>query len=479
MAVFPPEEKFATPTDAATPIYFVAAADFFADQALPESARLLAKATRFEPKPNKIFWFSEADRPALAFLGEAPAKADPFAAGLLGHSLPGGVYAFANRPADPAQAALSFLLGAHKFTRYKKPGDSARLVAPEGVDADQIEAIASAVALGRDLIDTPANDLGPQELEAAIHAVAESFSAEVTTISGEKLAKNFPLIQAVGKGSPRAPRLVDLRWNAKASRKLTLVGKGVIFDSGGLDIKPDAAMLLMKKDMGGAAAALAAASMIMAAGLDVALRLIVPIVENAVSGEAFRPGDVYVSRKGLSVEIGNTDAEGRLILADALALADEEAPELLIDFATLTGAARVALGPDLPPFFTDDDALAARIEKIGAEIHDPVWRLPLWRGYEAKLDGKIADLTNAPAGGMAGAITAALFLRRFVDKTPSHVHFDIYGWTPTARPGRPEGGEVQAARLIFALAREMFGVAPERPGEKSVKKSSKKSARKS
>lgn len=475
MADCPSEPKFADPTDAATPIFFVPAAEFFSDAATPEAARSLAEQTRFEPKPNRIFWFSEAGRPAAVFCGDAAAKADPFAAGLLGRDLPAGVYAFANRPSDPAQAALAFLLGAHKFSRYKKPHESARLVAPEGVDAAQIEAVASAVALGRDLIDTPANDLGPDELEAAIVTVGQKFGAKVAVVAGEKLAKNFPLIQAVGKGSPRAPRLVDLRWNAKAAKKLTLVGKGVIFDSGGLDIKPDSAMLLMKKDMGGAAAALAAARMIMAAHLDVALRLIVPIVENAVSGEAFRPGDVYPSRKGLSVEIGNTDAEGRLILADALTLADEEAPDLLIDFATLTGAARVALGPDLPPFFTDDDELALHIARLGGAVHDPVWRLPLWKGYENKLDGKIADLTNAPAGGMAGAITAALFLRRFVDQAKAYVHFDIYGWTPAPKPGRPEGGEVQASRLIFALAREIFGVAAEAPKEPKPKKPAKKS----
>jgi leucyl aminopeptidase len=319
--------------------------------------------------------------------------------------------------------------------------------------------MASCIAFGRDLIDTPANDLGPDELEAAALGLAEAYGAKAKVIRGKALERDFPLIQAVGKGSPREPRLVELRWKPKRKRKMTLVGKGVCFDSGGLDIKPESAMGLMKKDMGGAAAALSAAALIMAGNLDVSLRLLIPIVENSVSGEAFRPGDVYRSRKGLTVEIGNTDAEGRLVLADALALADEEKPELLIDFATLTGAARVALGPDLPPFFTDDDALAEAISRHGFAVNDPVWRLPLWQPYASKVDGKIADLNNAPAGGMAGAITAALFLRRFVSKGVSWAHFDLYGWTPSARPGRPEGGEAQAARLIFSLAREKFGTA--------------------
>jgi leucyl aminopeptidase len=271
------------------------------------------------------------------------------------------------------------------------------------------------------------------------------------------LERDFPLILAVGKGSSRPPRLVDINWGAEDAPKVTLVGKGVCFDSGGLDIKPGGAMGLMKKDMGGAAAALALASMVMDAGLPVRLRVILPIVENSISGDAFRPGDIYPSRKGLSVEIGNTDAEGRLVLADALALADEDAPDLLIDFATLTGAARVALGPDLPPFFTDDEDLAAAIARHGGLTNDPVWRLPLWRPYASMLDAKIADLNNAPTGGFAGAITAALFLQRFVDPQRRWAHFDIYGWRPSALPGRPEGGEAQAARLLYSLIEEKYG----------------------
>ncbi len=462
-----PKLKFANPKEKSVAVWLADPKDFAQASAAPEKeanlpgeALRFATATRFEAKSGRLMWFVAADgEPGAVFFVEAGDKADPFQPGELANLLPAGVYRFATAPRRPDLAALAFLLGGRRFLRYRSPREAPRLIAPEGVDAAEIESIASAVAFARDLIDTPANDLGPDELEEALRALAETFGAKVSTIRGEKLARDFPLIHAVGKGSPRAPRLVDLRWKPKRARRLTLVGKGVCFDSGGLDIKPESAMALMKKDMGGAAAAIAAAAMIMAANLDVSLRLLVPIVENSVSGEAFRPGDIYASREGLTVEVGNTDAEGRLILADALALADEDKPELLVDFATLTGAARVALGPDLPPFFTDDEKLAADIARHGAEVNDPVWRLPLWSGYDTKLDGKVAQLTNAPAGGMAGAITAALFLRRFVTKSPAWVHFDIYGWTPAARPGRPEGGEAQAARLIFSLAKEKFAKA--------------------
>jgi leucyl aminopeptidase len=279
-------------------------------------------------------------------------------------------------------------------------------------------------------------------------------------ILGEDLlAQNFPMIHAVGRAATEAPRLIDLRWGDANAPKVTLVGKGVAFDTGGLDIKPSASMLLMKKDMGGAAAALACADMIMGAGLRVRLRVLIPAVENAISASSFRPGDVLQSRKGLTVEIGNTDAEGRLILADALALADEESPDLLVDFATLTGAARVALGPDLPPAYTEDEALASALARLGPAVADPVWRMPLWPPYQRMLESKIADLNNAPSGGFAGSITAALFLRRFVTAARAHLHLDIYAWNPSTKPGRPEGGEVQGARLIYALLRERYGVA--------------------
>jgi leucyl aminopeptidase len=465
--------RFADPTETAAPIWLVPAGKLAAalealdasaentpkQEILPREALAFAAVTRFDAKPGRSFTFVREGAPGVVFCLDDDPSADPFQPGALATQLQSGVYRFVGSPPRPELAALAFLLGGHRFSRYKNPRETARLVAPEGIDAGAVETMADCVALARDLIDTPANDMGPDELEAAILGVAEKFGAEARVIGGEELARDFPLIHAVGKGSPRAPRLVDLRWRAGRARKMTLVGKGVCFDSGGLDIKPESAMGLMKKDMGGAASALAASAMIMAANVDVSLRLLVPIVENSVSGEAFRPGDVYRSRKGLTVEIGNTDAEGRLILADALALADEEKPDLLVDFATLTGAARVALGPDLPPFYTDDEALAGAILRAGDHVNDPVWRLPLWKAYDSKLDGKIADLNNAPPGGMAGSIVAALFLRRFVSKGASWAHFDIYGWTPAAKPGRPEGGEAQAARLVLQLAREKFGTA--------------------
>jgi leucyl aminopeptidase len=330
-------------------------------------------------------------------------------------------------------------------------------VVPDGVDADEVSRIAGAVALGRDLVNTPANDLLPDGLEAAARALAERHGARVAVTAGDDLLAGFPMIHAVGRASSVAPRLIDMVHGPEDGPKITIVGKGVCFDTGGLNIKPDASMLLMKKDMGGAAAALALADMVMGSGLPIRLRVLVPAVENAISGNAFRPGDVLPSRKGLTVEIGNTDAEGRLILADALALADEEAPELVVDFATLTGAARVALGPDLPPFMTEDDALAADLDRLSQAVNDPVWRLPLWPPYASMLDSKVADINHISGGAFAGSITAALFLRRFVTSARAHVHFDIFAWTPKAGPGRPEGGEVQAARLIYALLKERYG----------------------
>ncbi|MBY0260374.1 MAG: leucyl aminopeptidase family protein [Methylobacterium sp.] len=377
----------------------------------------------------------------------------PMLAGKLPRALPPGTYRFtAAEGFDAAAATLAWLLGSYRFGRYRDAEpERPALVAPEGVDAEALVRIATAVANGRDLINTPANDLGPAEIEAAVRAVAERHGATVSVVSGADLARDFPLVHTVGSSSPRAPRLIDLTWGPTDAPRVTLVGKGVAFDTGGLDIKPSSAMLLMKKDMGGSAAALAAADMVMGSGLRLRLRLIVPAVENAVSGDAFRPGDVIRSRSGLTVEIGNTDAEGRLILADALALADAETPELLIDFATLTGAARVALGPDLPAFFTEDDALADAVSAAGAACADPVWRLPLHKPYASLLDSKVADLNNVSGGPFAGAITAALFLRRFAPATRAHVHFDLYGWNPSTKPGRPEGGEVQTARLVHAL----------------------------
>ena len=352
---------------------------------------------------------------------------------------------------------LGWALGCYRFGRYKTRDEaSAVLCVPPGVDAARLERIVEAVTLARDLVNTPANDLGPEALEAAALGLARRHGADTRVWSGAALREGFPLIHAVGQAAAEPPRLVDFTWGAADAPRVTLVGKGVTFDTGGLDIKPDAAMLLMKKDMAGSATALALAHMIMDAGLRVRLRVLLPIVENAISASAFRPGDVYRSRKGLTVEIGNTDAEGRLILADALALACEEKPALLFDFATLTGAARVALGPDLPPFYTDDDGLADGIQRFGRSAHDPVWRMPLWQPYDALLDGKVADLNNISGGPFAGSVTAALFLRRFVEPGVAWAHFDIFGWTPVAKPGRPEGGETQTARLLYDLLADRY-----------------------
>ncbi|MDP3407369.1 M17 family metallopeptidase [Bosea sp. (in: a-proteobacteria)] len=429
---------------------------------LPLEARRFAEAQGFTAGPGQHVVLPDASGAVAAVLlgveGADARRRDPFAPGRLAALLPAGDYVLSGEMGDPDLAALGWLLQGYRFERYRKPAPAtARLVLPEGMDGEDLLRMAGSVALARDLVNTPANDMGPAEIEAAIRALGDEAGAVVTAIVGDDLiARNFPMIHAVGRASPRAPRLIDLVWGDPAHPKVTLVGKGVAFDTGGLDLKPSAGMLLMKKDMGGAAAAIAAARMIMLAELPVRLRLLVPAVENAVSGSSFRPGDVLLSRKGLSVEIGNTDAEGRLILADALALADEEAPELLIDYATLTGAARTALGPELPPFYTHDDGLASEIMRLGQAVNDPVWRMPLWSPYERMLDSRIADLNHVSGGSFAGSVTAALFLNRFVEKTDSYAHFDIYAWNPSPKPGRPEGGECQAARLTYALVRQLY-----------------------
>ncbi|MCJ2014677.1 leucyl aminopeptidase family protein [Methylobacterium sp. J-076] len=428
---------------------------------LTAAERAFAWATGFTGKAGSLAFLPAADGNlgrVLFGLGDPDAPgADALAAGRLPGLLPVGAYRLDGAP-DPALAALAWLLGSYHFARYRK-GESAKacLVAPEGIDGPEVRRIAAAVAMGRDLVNTPANDLGPAEIEAAARALAGRHGAAVTVVQGADLERDFPLIQAVGAAATRAPRLIDLSWGPEDAPRVTLVGKGVAFDTGGLDIKPSSAMLLMKKDMGGAAVALAVADMAMGAGLAIRLRVLVPAVENAVAGNAFRPGDVLRSRAGLTVEIGNTDAEGRLILADALALADAEAPDLILDFSTLTGAARTALGPDLPAFFTEDDALAQEVATAGQRAVDPVWRMPLHQPYAAMLDSKVADLNNVSNGPFAGAITAALFLRRFAPKTKRHGHFDLYGWNPSSKPGRPEGGEVQTARLAYALLKARYG----------------------
>lgn len=346
--------------------------------------------------------------------------------------------------------ALGWLLASYRFDRYKAQSPmAAQLVAPAGIDADRIRDIANGEALSRNLINTPAADMGPPDLETAARKVADQFGATIAVTTGKDLLDaNFPMIHAVGRAADRAPRLIDMTWGTSGPA-LTLVGKGVCFDTGGLNLKPGASMGLMKKDMGGSAAVLGLAQMIMATGMPVRLRVLIPAVENSVSGNAFRPQDILTSRKGLTVEINNTDAEGRLVLADALALADEGKPDLIISMATLTGAARVAVGPDLAPYFTDDDALAKALEDAAKTQADPVWRLPFHAPYESMIEPGIADLDNAPKGGFAGTITAALFLRRFVEQSP-YMHFDIYGWQPSSAPARAKGGVGQATRALLA-----------------------------
>ena len=370
--------------------------------------RLPAKGRRLQLLPSKrgelagvLFGVDEADAPTR----------DPFGPGKLATTLPEGVYRLANPPRDADLAALGFLLALYRYDRFKADkSPRPRLAAPDEIDAIRIQRIAQAIAFGRDLVNTPANALGPDALEQEAVKLAEHFDASVSMVRGEELvAANFPLVHAVGRAGAEEPRIVDFSWGREDAPKVAIVGKGVTFDTGGLDIKPASGMELMKKDMGGAATALTLARLIMEAGLDLRLRTVIPIVENAISAPAMRPGDVIVSRKGISVEVGNTDAEGRMILADALALADEDAPELMLDFATLTGAARVALGPDLPPFYTDEDALAAAIADHAARVRDPLWRMPLWRPYDAMIEGTVGDISNSGSGaGMAGSITAAL-----------------------------------------------------------------------
>ena len=373
-----------------------------------------------------------------------------FHMGAVAAKLPQGVYAIASGLDGPdlEEAALAWLLAGYNYDRYSGPSTPiASLVAPSGVDAKRIAIIANGEALTRELINTPASDMGPDELEEAARALGNEYDAAINVITGDDLImSNFPMIHAVGRASTRAPRLIDMRWGDKGPR-LTLVGKGVCFDTGGLNIKPGSSMGLMKKDMGGAATVLGLAHMIMALGLPLRLRVLIPAVENSINGNAFRPQDILTSRKGLTVEINNTDAEGRLVLADALTLSDEDDPALVISMATLTGAARVAVGPDIAPFYTDSDDQAAAIADAAAKVADPVWRMPFYTPYEAMIEPGIADLDNAPKGGFAGSITAALFLRRFIESP--YMHFDIFGWQPSASPSRPKGGVGMGARAVL------------------------------
>lgn len=380
----------------------------------------------------------------------------------LGHlpaRLPAGTYELKLENYSQDFAALSWLLGAYKFETYKSnPSQKdVRLKLPKEVDHTRVTALADGVWLGRDCINTPANDFGPEELENVSRRLAKIHKAKIQVITGDALLKqNFPLIHTVGRASTRAPRLINISWGDKKAPLITLVGKGICYDTGGLNIKPGNSMSLMKKDMGGAATTLALAHMIMSVKLPIHLRVLIPAAENSVSGNAFRPGDVLPSRNGMHVEIGNTDAEGRLVLADALALAGEENPDHIMTFATLTGAARIALGTDLPAFYSTDDLFADDVIQTSMVINDPVWRMPFWQPYNKLLKSKIGDINHIASTPFAGSITAALFLKRFVNDRQTYSHFDMYGWTPSERPGKSYGGEPQCARAVFEVLEKKY-----------------------
>jgi leucyl aminopeptidase len=448
----------------AVPVTFVTPATWGElRSALDTRARTFADVAGFEPKPGRHLLLPGPDGALAGVLFALEAAEDPsrdlFRAGALPGILPNGAYRFGNAPHDARLAALAFALGSYRFGRYRKSDDkNVRLELPGGIDGDEIASIVEGVWLARDLINTPANDMGPAEIEEAARTLAARHGARIKVTTGDELLRdNFPLVHAVGRAAERAPRLIDMTWGDAAHPKITLVGKGVCFDTGGLDIKPEAGMVNMKKDMGGAASVLALAHMVMARRLKLRLRVLIPAVENAISGSAFRPRDIYRSRKGITVEVGNTDAEGRLILADAMTLAEEDNPDLLADMATLTGAARVALGTEVVPFYTEDDGLAAELAGHAVAECDPVWRMPLWRPYDQLLESKVADVNNVASGGFAGSIVAATFLRRFATAAKAWLHFDIYAWNQTTRPGRPEGGECQAARALYALLCARYG----------------------
>lgn len=383
-------------------------------------------------------------------------------AGLSANLSPGTYELVGLGPNEADAAAFAWALGAYSFDRYKKDvsneeSDGPKLVVPEGVNPAAIANLAKGAFLARDLVNTPASDMGPEELAEVAQSLADEHGAKCKITVGDDLLKDdHYMIHAVGRASPRAPRLIDINWGDEGAPKVTLVGKGVCFDTGGLNLKPGESMALMKKDMGGAANVLGLASMIMGAGLKVRLRVLVPAVENSVAGNSYRPGDVLKSRKGLSVEIGNTDAEGRLVLGDALTLGCEENPDLIVDMATLTGAARVALGPELPAFYTDDEGFADEVIAASTLVHDPVWRMPLWKPYLENLKSPVADINHISQGGFAGSITAALFLQQFVSAETSWAHFDIFSWNPKVRPGRKVGGTDHAIRALFEVLSKRY-----------------------
>jgi len=448
---------FVDRSSSSLPVHIVAATSWrrwFKEQSAARRGWL--DSTGVKGKPGDLAVLPGRDGKAASAVLVRSAKPELWDFGALATRLPAGTWRLDSEtePVSPTDAAVAIGLGAWRFERYrsKKTDKSGpRFIWPHGADKARATAIVEAMAMARDLITTPSSDMGPAELATAAQGLAKKHKAKIRVIVGDDLLKqNFPMVHAVGRASARAPRLIDLTWGRESDPKVTLVGKGVCFDSGGLDLKPAAGMLMMKKDMGGAATVMAVAAMIMAAGLPVRLRLLVPAVENSVSGNAFRPMDVVPTRKGITVEIGNTDAEGRLILCDALHEGASEKPTMMVDCATLTGAARIALGTDLPALFCNDEVLADDLLAAGKGAADPMWRLPLFAGYRRLLDSKVADINNVSPGGFGGAITAALYLKEFVPDDVPWAHFDMMAWNNSTRPGRPEGGEAQAARAIFS-----------------------------
>jgi len=447
----------------AVPVHAMRPADWSAwIETRSEALKRLASAHDFRAQLGRLLIVPATDGSIERVLYGLGERSTAMQMGALAQALPAGDYKIAAAPREFAAGlvAVAWGLGAYAFTRYKsRKRPAPRLVAPDGADMADVARVVRAAWLARDLVNTPAGDMSPAALHAAAEAVAKQYGAEFEAIVGDDLlAQNYPLIHAVGRAAKEAPRLVRIAWGAPDAPRVTLVGKGVTFDTGGLDIKPDTGMRIMKKDMGGAAHALALGQIVMDAKLPVRLEIYLPIVENAIAGDAFRPGDIVKSRKGLTVEVDNTDAEGRLILADALARASEDKPQLMIDFATLTGAARSALGPDLPPMYTDDETLAADYAKAALDVADPLWRMPLWAPYEGDMESPIADLKNTGDGPMAGSVYAALFLKKFV-AAEAWAHFDIYAWAPREKPARPAGGEAQVLRASWRVLRQRYGSA--------------------
>ena len=443
----------------AVPIIAVASDDLEEGLAeAPERAARFAQAAGFKAKSGEVLISPDEDGDLETVLFGLGDGRDPFVFGGLPRRLPEGTYAASLPPKrfDPDLVALAWALGAYSFEKYKSADRKpAKLVAPKRCDVEAVERAARATAYVRDLVNTPAGDMGPAALQAEAERFAEEFGANVRVTTGGRLGRaNYPLVHAVGRAAEEAPRVLEIEWGKKAAPVIALVGKGITFDSGGLNIKTGNFMRLMKKDMGGGAHALGLARLIIESKLPCRLHVIVPAAENAVAGDAFRPASVLTSRVGKTIEIENTDAEGRLVLADALTRAGEHDPRVVIDFATLTGAARVALGPEIAPYYTNDDALAEALEVSAKERADPVWRMPLWEGYERALESSIADMRNAGVDAFAGSVSAALFLRRFVGDRP-WVHFDVFAWNAYARPGRPAGGEAQGLRAAFGLIKSI------------------------